>query len=63
MNDITIYISLGDHKFLGINSNDHLVLFSTKNNIMVDYVNLGKLTKGRIEELKGYFDQLAIHAK
>lgn len=63
MNDLTIYITLGNQKYLGINDKDELVLFSTKDGIIIDYVVLGRNTRTRVEELKGYLDSLAIHAK
>lgn len=61
MNDLTIYITLGEQKYLGINENDELVLFTTKEGVIRDYVSLGKFTKARAEEIKGYIDQLSIH--
>lgn len=63
MNDLTIYITLGNDTHIGINENDELVLFTTKQNIIRDYVPLGEITNARIEELKGYLDRLSIHAK
>lgn len=62
MNDLTIYITLGNQSFLGINEHDELVLFTTKEGVIRDYVSLGKFTKARAEEIKGYIDQLSIHA-
>lgn len=62
MNDLTIYITLGEEKYLGINENDELVLFSTKQGVINEYLPLGKFTKARAEEIKGYIDQLSIHA-
>lgn len=62
-NDLTIYITLGNKTYLGINESDELVLFTTKQNVINNYMPLGKVTKARIEELKGYLDQLSIHAE
>ena len=61
MNDLTIYITLGNKTYLGINENSQLVLFTTKNNVIQDYVPMGKFTKERAEEIKGYIEQLSIH--
>ena len=63
MNDLTIYITIGNKTYLGINESDELVLFTTKQNVINNYMPLGKVTKARIEELKGYLDELSIHAK
>lgn len=63
MNDISIHITLGDGRSFGINDKDELVVFRTKKGIFTDYIVLGKCTKPKIEELKGYLDQLSIHAK
>lgn len=62
MNDLTIYITLGNKTYLGINKKDELVLFTTKDNVIQDYVPMGKFTKARAEEIKGYIEQLSIHA-
>lgn len=63
MNDLTIHISLGNQTYIGINESDELVIFTTKLSVIRDYVILGKLSKAKIEELKGYLDQLSIHAE
>ena len=62
-NDLTIYITIGSETYLAINESDELVLFTTKQNMINNYMPLGKVTKARIEELKGYLDQLSIHAE
>ena len=62
MNDLTVYISLGSQTYLGINEKNELVLFTTKDNVIQDYVSMGKFTKARAEEIKGYIEQLSIHA-
>ena len=62
-NDLTIYITIGSETYLTINESDELVLFTTKQNVINNYMPLGKVTKARIEELKGYLDQLSIHAE
>lgn len=62
-NDLTIYITIGSKTYLAINESDELVLFTTKQNVINNYMPLGKVTKARIEELKGYLDQLSIHAE
>ena len=62
-NDLTIYISLGNQTYVGINESDELVIFTTKLGVIRDYVILGKLSKAKIEEIKDYFDRLSIHAK
>lgn len=63
MNDLTIHISLGNGAYIGINENNELVIFTTKLGVIRDYVILGKLSKAKIKEIKGYLDQLSIHAK
>ena len=62
-NDLTIYISLGNQTYVGINESDELVIFTTKLGVIRDYAILGKLSKAKIEEIKGYLDRLSIHAK
>ena len=62
-NDLTIYISLGNQTYVGVNESDELVIFTTKLGVIRDYVILGKLSKAKIEEIKDYFDRLSIHAK
>ena len=62
-NDLTIYISLGNQTYVGINESDELVIFTTKLGVIRDYVILGKLSKAKIKEIKSYLDQLSIHAK
>lgn len=62
MNDLTVYIALGDMSYLGVNNQDQLVLFTTKKNVIRDYVPLGKITKEKIEMLKRCIDELATFA-
>lgn len=62
MNDLTIYITLGNGQALGLNEHDEIVLFETKQRVITNYVPLGKLTKHRIQVLKETLDALAIHA-
>lgn len=62
-NDLTIYISLGNQTYVGINESDELVIFTTKVGVIRDYIILGELSKAKIKEIKSYLDQLSIHAK
>ena len=41
-NDLTIYISLGNQTYVGINESDELVIFTTKLGVIRDYVILGE---------------------
>lgn len=63
MNDLTIYISLGNQTYVGINKSNELTVFTTKLSVIRDYVVLGKLSKAKIKEIKGYLDELSIHAE
>ena len=62
-NDLTIYISLGNQTYIGINKSNKLVIFTTKVGVIRDYIILGELSKAKIKKIKSYLDQLSIHAK
>ena len=63
MNDLTIYIGLGNNQSLGLNGQDEIVLLEAKQRVITNYIPLGKLTRKRIEFLKQILGELAVHAK
>lgn len=58
----TIYISLGNSAYLGIDKDDRLILFTTKRGVVIDHVDLGIATKERVKELHEYLDHIANHS-
>lgn len=61
MNEIKIFISLGNDKFFGVDKYGNLICYATKDGIVIDYINLGTITPLRAKELKDYIDRLEIH--
>lgn len=53
---VSVFITVGDEKALGLNDNNELI-------VMTEYMNisLGKLTQSRIAFLKETLDRLSIH--
>lgn len=61
-NDITVAITCGGGADFAITRSNHLIAVQEYSPGLNCKVQLGRLTKKRIEELKGYLDRLAIHA-
>lgn len=63
MNDLTVTMTVGNNQAIGINRDNHIVLIETKQNVITNYVSLGKLTRDRIRVLKDTLESLAIHLR
>lgn len=63
MNDLTVTMTVGNNQAIGLNRDNHIVLIETKQNVITNYVSLGKLTRDRIRILKDTLEGLAIHLK
>lgn len=63
MNDLSVFIPIGNNQDLGLNRENHIVLIETKQNVITNYVSLGKLTPDRIRFLKNTLESLAIHTE
>lgn len=63
MNDLTVIMTVGNNQAIGLNRDNHIVLIETKQNVITNYVSLGKLTRDRIRVLKDTLESLAIHLK
>ena len=63
MNDLSVFIPIGNNQDLGLNRENHIVLIETKQNVITNYVSLGKLTPDRIRFLKDTLESLAIHTE
>lgn len=63
MNDLTVIMTIGNNQALGLNRENHIVLIETKQNVITNYVSLGKLTPDRIGVLKDTLESLTIHLK
>lgn len=61
MNDLKIYITIGNNQALGMNQGSELVLFETKQHVITNYVSLGKFTKRKKDILKESLEALALH--
>ena len=60
MNNISIYMTIGDQKALGITDEDDLVILDIKDQKIL--ANLGVFTKSRARELQEYLDRISVHA-
>lgn len=63
MNDLTVTMTVGNNQAIGLNRDNHIVLIETKQNVITNYVSLGKLTRDRIRVLKDTLEGLAIHLR
>lgn len=63
MNDLTVFMTIGNNQAIGLNRNNHIVLIETKQSVITNYVSLGKLTHDRIRILKDTLEGLAIHVE
>ena len=61
MNEITVFFNIGHEKYFGVDKYGNLISYATKDGIITDYINLGRITPARAAELKTYIDRLAIH--
>ena len=59
--EITMAITLGDEKHLGIDKHGNLISYATKGGIVTDYINLGRFTQKRYKELSEYLERLSVH--
>lgn len=60
MNNISIYMTIGDQKALGITDGDDLVILDIKERKIL--ANLGVFTKSRAKELQEHLDKISVHA-
>lgn len=63
MNDLTVTMTVGNNQAIGLNRDNHIVLIETKQNVITNYVSLGKLTPDRIRVLKDTLEGLATHLR
>lgn len=61
--DLSIFINLGRTALVGLDSTNNLLFARQQHDQSDDFqvVNLGRVTKKDLAELKGYLDRLAIH--
>ena len=62
-NEITVAITVGNDKHIGVDKHHNLICFATKDGIITDYINLGSFTQARYKELSEYMERLSIHTK
>lgn len=62
-NDLQIYINLGNECAVGLNDQDELVFFQTKQGVIQNYVPLGKHSPKLAEMVKETVDHLLIHMR
>ena len=60
MNNISVYVTIGNQKAFGITDSDDLVILDIKEQKVV--VNLGVFTKARAKELQEHLERISIHA-